>query len=418
MKHWLPVLPTAVWILAIGRLLSQVGTGFTMFYATIFFVNRVGLSAAAVGFAVGLGSMAGVGGRIVGGSLADSPTWGRRKTLLLSAAVSAVGSFVLAVTYDLPLFIVGSMIMGVGVGLYWPATEAAVADLTTEGDRNEAYALTRLGDTAGLGLGVILGGLIISTTGAYRLLYWVDGLSYLVFFGIIYAGITETARFAEGKPSMYRNWGIALRDRPLLIYVIVNILLTLYFAQIQSVLPLYLTNFVRVDPLRSPPGFAAATISGLITWHIVLAAALQLPVARWLRRFRHPQSLMLSAILWCVGFSLVGITGLITANHLAIAGLSLAILGLACIAYLPSASAFVADLAPESLRGIYLSINSLCWAIGYFLGPPVGGWALDQSKTVADLFWFGLAATTLALLPILHYLDGLRSPSPPSQQSP
>src|ERR671933_2753962 len=93
---WLPQLGHQVWILAAGRLLSQIGSGFNMLYASIFFVNQVGLSATAVGIGLGSGSILGVVGRFLGGSFADSKFWGRRRTLLLSLGVSAVASVVLA----------------------------------------------------------------------------------------------------------------------------------------------------------------------------------------------------------------------------------------------------------------------------------------------------------------------------------
>src|SRR4028119_386163 len=102
---WLPQLSYQVWILAAGRLLSQIGSGFTLFYAPIFFVNQVGLSATAVGIGLGSGSITGVIGRFLGGSFADSKSWGRRPTLLLSAAVCAIASVILALTFNFPVFI-------------------------------------------------------------------------------------------------------------------------------------------------------------------------------------------------------------------------------------------------------------------------------------------------------------------------
>lgn len=164
-----------------GRLLSQVGTGFVLFYAAIFFVNQVGLSPAAVGFGIGSESISGVVGRVVGGSLADSPRWGRRKILLISAAVSVMADLVLAVSHDFPTFLVGNLLMGLGIGLYWPSAEAVVADLTNPSNRNEAYALNRLSDSVGMGLGVVIGGWIIAATGAYRALFILDGISFTVF---------------------------------------------------------------------------------------------------------------------------------------------------------------------------------------------------------------------------------------------
>ena len=407
LKHrlffWVPQLSHQVWILAAGRLLSQIGTGFTLFYAPIFFVNQVGLSATAVGIGLGSGSISGVVGRFLGGSFADSIFWGRRRTLLLSAAVSALASVVLALTYNFPIFIIGNLLMGLGIGLYWPATEAAVADLTTIDQRNEAFAITRLADTFGLGVGVVLGGALIGTTGNYRALFVIDGISFVVFFAVVYAAIAETRKFDKHHSQQFsQGWVVALSDRYLMVYVLVNILFTTYLAQIHSTMPLYFTNFVAGG--TSKGGFSSQVISGLFTWHIVFAALCQLPVARALNRFSRPRALTVSMLLWGAGFILIWVTGVASTGHLIWAILALAVLAIATVTYTPSASALVADLAPESLRGVYLSINSQCWAIGYFIGPTLGGWVLDQSVALVHNYWLAAAASISIGIVILQYL--------------
>jgi MFS family permease len=401
---WLPQLGSQVWILAAGRLLSQIGTGFTLFYGPIFFVNQVGLSATAVGIGLGSGSISGVVGRFLGGSFADSKFWGRRRTLLLSAAVSAVASVVLALTVNFPIFVVGNLLMGLGVGLYWPATEAAVADLTTIEQRNEAFAITRLADSLGLGMGVVLGGALVGMTGNYRTLFAIDAISFIVFLGIVYVAIAETHKVEEhqGK-AVSQGWDVALRDRHLMVYVLVNILFTTYLAQVNSTMPLYFTNFVSGGTAKG--GFSPQIISALFTWHVAFAALCQLPVARILNRLSRPRALAISIVLWGVGFVLIWVTGVAATGHLVWAILALGVLALATVAYTPSASSLVVELAPESLRGVYLSINSQCWAIGYFIGPPVGGWALDRSEAIAHGFWLAAAASICIGIPILYYLD-------------
>ena len=387
-----------------GRLLSQVGTGFTLFYAPIFFVNQVGLSATSVGLGLGSGSISGVVGRFLGGAFADSQFWGRRRTLLLSAAVSALADVALALTYNFPTFIVGNLLMGLGIGLYWPATEAAVADLTTIEERNEAFAITRLADSLGLGLGVVLGGALIGTTGNYRALFVIDGISFIVFFAIVYAAIAETRKLeAHHAQEMRRGWVEAFSDRQLMVYVLVNILFTTYLAQIQSTIPLYFTNFISGS--SSGKGFSPKIISALFSWHIAFAALCQLPVARTLNRFTRPHALMISMLLFGAGFVLIWVTGVASTLPILWAILALGVFAIAMVAYTPSASALVVDLAPESLRGIYLSINSQCWAIGYFIGPPLGGWALDQSSYIAHNFWL-VAATSITIgILVLQYLN-------------
>lgn len=394
---WFPKLNYQIWILAIGRLLSQVGSGFTLFYAPIFFVNQVGLSATAVGLGLGSQSISGVVGRLLGGSFADGRI-GRKKTLLLSAIVSASSCFVLAITQNFPVFVLGNLLLGLGVGLYWPSAEALVADLSTPEQRNEAFALNRLCDSLGLGLGVVLGGRLIETTGAYRSLFIIDGISFLVLFAVVTWTIHEVYRAPSAQTAL-TGWGQALRDRPLLVYCLVNVLFTTYIVQVSSTLPLYLTNVV---PASGRP-FTPIVISNLFTWHLAAAVVMQLPISRWLNRFNRSQALMLSATLWGIGFATVWLVGA-TSTPVLWATVALGILALATVTYLPSASSIVVELAPDSLRGVYLAVNSQCWAIGSFIGPPLGGWALDQSAVFAHTFWLWLAASVGLAILILQQL--------------
>ncbi len=394
-----------VWILAAGRLLSQIGTGFTLFYAPIFFVNQVGLSSTLVGIALGSGSVSGVIGRFLGGQGTDSPRWGRRKTLLASAAVSILADVVLSLTANFPILVLGNLLMGFGVGMYWPATEAAIIDLTTPEQRNEAFAITRLADSLGLSLGVVLGGAWIANSGNYRALFVIDGISFTIFFAVIYFAIAETYQFKSQSTTTKQNgWSLALRDRALMVFVLVNILFTIYLSQVQSTMPLYLKNFVQLPDTST--GFSEKIISGLFTWHIAFAAICQLPAAWMLNRFSRVTGLSFSLLLWGIAFILVWVTGTRSDHILNWAILTLGLMSLGMVTYTPIASGLVADLAPESLRGVYLSINSQCWAIGYFIGPPLGGWALDNPQ-FTNYFWLGCAASIFLGIGILQYLKRL-----------
>ncbi|MEM8675474.1 MAG: MFS transporter [Cyanobacteria bacterium P01_G01_bin.67] len=393
-----------VWILAAGRLLSEIGTGFTLFYAPIFFVNQVGLSSTLVGLALGSGSISGVIGRFLGGQGVDSPKWGRRKILLASAAISVMADVVLSLTANFPTLVLGNLLMGLGIGLYWPATEAAIIDLTKPEQRNEAFAITRLADSLGLSLGVVMGGALISNSGSYRTLFVIDGISFAVFFAVIYFAIAETYQFSAAATVTQNNgWSLALRDRALMVFVTVNILFTIYLAQVQSTMPLYLKNFVQVN---TGIGFSEQVISGLFTWHIVFAALCQLPAAWLLNRFSRIAGLTFSMALWGLAFILVWVTGVMSEGTLAWAILTLGVMSLGMVTYTPIASGLVADLAPESLRGVYLSINSQCWAIGYFIGPSLGGWALDHPQ-FTNYFWLTCAISIIPGIIILRYLGQL-----------
>jgi len=388
----------AVWVLAAGRLLSQIGTGFTLFYAAIFFVNEVGLTATAVGFALGSQSLSGIVGRFLGGMGADSPRWGRRGILLLSALISALADLAFTLAHDLPTLVVGNLLMGFGVGLYWPAAEAAVADLANPVQRNEAFALTRLADLLGLGIGTVVAGQWIAWGGNYRTLFVGDGISFLLFMVLIYWTIPETRSPQTPPTNFAQGWLHAFGDRTFMVYCAVNILFTTYIAQIQSALPLYFTNFLRSG------GFNPTELSGLMTFHLALAVLLQLPIARWLKRFSRWHVLMFSLLLWGGGFVAVWRTGVVATGAMIPALVALSLFALGIVTYTPAASALVVDLAPESLRGIYFSLNSQCWAVGYLIGPAVGGWAMDQEPGIVDQYWWLLALGSLGGFGVLWQL--------------
>jgi MFS family permease len=406
LPEWLSAIHPQVWILAIGRFLSEVGTGFTLFYAPIFFVNQVGLSATSVGLALGSGSVAGIFGRILGGSLADSPRCGRRGTLLLATGIAALGSFVLSLTHDFMTLVIGNLIYGFATGLYWPSTEAVVADLTVNSDRRLGFAITRLADNLGMGMGIVLAGVVVATTNNYRLLFTADAISFGVFFVVIWIAIGETlvVENIKTEPSQYlRAWITALQNRKLGIFVVVNIIFTTYISQLHSTLPLYLKNYVKI-PLGGSI-FSETDISALFAWHLVVAIFAQLPVARILNRLEHTQALTISALVWAVGFGLIWQTGASASKEMAIAALG--VFSIAIVSYTPYAVALVSDLAPPSQRGVYLSINSLCWACGYFIGPTIGGWVLDTGTV--STYWMCLAASVAVTIMILQYLQRVLS---------
>ncbi|MBD2530466.1 MFS transporter [Nostoc flagelliforme FACHB-838] len=406
LSSWLPSIHPQVWIFAIGRFLSEVGTGFTLFYAPIFFVNQLGLSATSVGVALGSASISGIVGRIVGGSLADSEHWGRRRTLLLATAISAIGSLVLAATNNFTILVIGSLISGLGIGFYWPAAEAVVADASQIDNRRETFAIARLADNLGLAIGIVLAGFLIAIIGNYRWLFVIDAISFMVFFGVVYLGISETEQQQieqSEKIELFASWMAVLSDRRFLVYIAVNIFFTIYISQIHSTLPLYFKNFVFVE--STTEGFAQTTISGLFAWHLLFAIICQLPVTSILKSCSHTLALTVSAILWAIGFGLIWVSGTAPSHHLVWAILALAVLAVAIVSYNPSAASLVTDLAPENQRGVYFSINALCWAVGSFIGHPLGGWALDQPQIITNSYWLYFILSVAIAVAILQYLN-------------
>jgi MFS family permease len=229
--------------------------------------------------------------------------------------------------------------------------------------------------------------------------------------------LRETRPVIAGDMSrrgLFQGWGEALGDRTLRIFVLGNILFTTYLALVSSTLPIYFTNFVGAETGE----FTSKVLSALFAVYVALAALTQLPIARFLNHWRHPQALTFSALLWAVSFGVIWLTGAVAQNQVAWAFLGLGVMAIATVSYTPAASSIVTGLAPANLRGVYLSVNSLCWAAGYFMGPAIGGWAMNHDGTIARNFWIGAAASVGLAIGIMQVLDRrmrrqeLTTPSP------
>jgi MFS family permease len=386
-----------VWLLAIGRLLSQLGSGLTLFYAPIFFVSHLHLSSTAVGIAIGCQSIFGVAGRLISGAMVDRI--GRKPLLIAAMAASAIAAVLFALAQDFWSLVLGNLCFGLGIGLYWPANESLVADLaSTSDERRNAYAVTRLADNLGLGLGIIGGGLMLQLAFDYRWLFWLDGLSFFLFGWVILLGIRETKPLEISTLSPWQGYLQALRDRRFQFYLLINIVFTTYVAQLETALPLYITRFT---------GGTTGTVTVLFTINLIAMAAVQIPVIRWLQADRHAQALGKAALIWGGSFVCVALATLQPMHSLG--WLIIAMLGIAVAlaAYNPTASALTADIAPDRLMGVYTSLNSLCWAVGFAIGPPLGGWALDQNIQVVQGFWVGLSMASVGIWLLLQMLDRL-----------
>ncbi|MEO0377666.1 MAG: MFS transporter [Cyanobacteria bacterium P01_A01_bin.17] len=182
---WWPQLSPQVWILVAGRFLSQISSGIVLFYVPIYFVNQVGLSAEKVGIALSSAAIASAVGFFLAGSMTDSPRWGRRRTLILSCLISIVADGAFWSAHNFSLLVVANLFMGLGDGLYWPASGAAIADDSSGSGREEAFAVSGLADSLGSGLGIVLGGLLIATASSYRLLFVVDVLTFLALRDLV-----------------------------------------------------------------------------------------------------------------------------------------------------------------------------------------------------------------------------------------
>jgi MFS family permease len=216
--------------------------------------------------------------------------------------------------------------------------------------------------------------------------------------------MTATQQPSSHHENLAQGVLTALKDKSLLIFLAANTFYATYVALVTSTIPLYFTNVVA--GADSIPGVSMGSTANLFTWcYIGVGAVLQLPIAQLFTAFQRVRVLMVAMLLWATGFFLLWATGTFATSQFLWGILALCILSIASVTYKPFFVAIVSDLAPESLRGAYTAVSSQSWTIGYFIGPIMGGWAIDQAPVVSRFFWLVVAASTLVCITLLRIFE-------------
>lgn len=349
LRRSIATLPRSAWLLYAGTFVSKFGNFVLVFLAV--YLARVGYSATQAGIAL---SAYGVGALIsapVGGHLADR--LGRRNTIALSMFLSAAAMLGLSQARELALIVVLAALAGFTSELYRPAAAALLADLTPAGQRVPAFAMNRLAVNLGFAAGPAVGGFLAQRS--FLLLFIGDALTSAVF------GIVALTALPHGDRteavSGAGNWiRVVLNDRGFLIFLAASAAGGLILVQAFSSFALYVST-----------RFGSAMFGTLISLNGALIVFLELPIASWTQRQRPRRVMALGLLLLGAGFGVTMFAGPPTVLALAVI-----IWTLGEIAYMPVAGAYVADVAPEHMRGRYQGAWGSTFGVAFVLGPTLG----------------------------------------------
>ena len=378
MREGIRSLPAPVWILSAGTFVNRFGSFVAVFL--VLYLRDRGYSIAEAGLVVsfyGVGNVIAAG---VGGWTADR--FGRRNALALSMFSSAVTLLLLSQARSLPLIIVLTTLAGLTGEMYRPAAAALLTDLTPAGERIPAFALNRLAINLGFAAGPAVAGLLAERS--FFLLFLGDALTSAAFGVIALTTLPEGVRVRRGEERRGEAVRTMLRDRAFLFFLVSSVLGAFVYFQSQTTFPLH----VRASGLSDSDYGLLISLNGLA---IVL---FELPLVAITQRFPYRPVLTLGSLLVGLGFALNAV-----ANDLPELALTVLIWTLGEIIYAPVASAYVADIAPEHLRGRYQGAWGLTWGLAYVFAPALGAaifaWSSDGLWLICGLL--GLAAALLLL---------------------
>jgi MFS family permease len=382
-------------------------TGFSMVipFLSMYLHNDLGISMSLVGLLLLFTSLVGSLGNIVGGELCDRLG---SKRIMMIGLLWRTASFVIiaiAIGAGAHYLIIAAVIAmsSFGGSLFDPASNAMIADIVEPSKRLEAYGMLRIGQNVGWAAGPMIGGLL-GIWLAFSATFYISAVATLVVAVFLYLNINESLDMKKVHERFkIRELAGMTKDTLFMSFCLVSISLFIMFGQMSSSYAVYSTDSL---------GVLSSQVALLWTWNGILVIFAQMPISRWISKYRMSSMIAVGSLMYAIGYGMVGLAPLFGTEPVLFGlnerfyylMLNMTIVTMGEMFVSPASMNLVANMSPENERGRYMGVFGLVSSIGFALGPFTGGIILDQFISNDVLLWaiigmFGIiAAIGYALL--------------------
>ncbi|WP_267347045.1 MFS transporter [Sphingomonas sp. GM_Shp_2] len=354
--------------------------GFTMVMplVAVHFVDRIGMTAAAVGAALAVRQITQQGLAVFGGALADRI--GNRPMIVAGVLLRALGFAALGFATDMPTLFVAMLVSALGGALFEAPYQAAIASLTTDANRARYYSFSNtisgIATTGGPLLGVAL----------LRFEFRIVCLAAAACFALnaVVALLLPRMPVPAEAPRLAQGFRLVLRNRPFVLLTLIMMGYWFVSVQINITFPLLVVRLTGSEE----------GIGVMFALSAAMTILLQYPATRWLaRRLATEQILFVGLVLMAIGMSALAFV-----NSFPTFLASVGIFSLGSLLTRPTQQAITAGLADRNALGTFLGFNSLALAVGGGIGNLFGGWMFDTAGRMATPMVPWLIFALVALL--------------------
>ncbi|WP_432948200.1 MFS transporter [Kribbella sp. CA-253562] len=355
--YWRRVADLPGWLKAVmlGQLVSAAGA-LAWIYLTLYLVEDRGMTPQHAGFAAAAYGVGLLGGNLGGGWVGDR--FGLRAAAVGSQLTWAAACLAMPVVPSAGLAVLAA-VAGLCGGASRPNLSALVATAMSADRRREGIALSRTASNAGFTIGPPLGGLLAAYD--FSLVFVVDAVTSLVLAIVVWRWVPAATRTVVRQASGV--WRALRRDRATLVLLGAIVVVDTAYRQLFATMPLLLRD-------AGSPAVAYGVLIGLSSVVIVL---LEAPLAVRLAGHQALRVVAGGFVLVGVGLAVLGVWPV-----LAGAAVAVAVITGGEMLYKPTATAHVADAAPEGMVGRYSSLYAAASISGMFLAPALGGTAYER----------------------------------------
>ena len=372
--------PRQYWLMIAGIVISTAGGSMIWPFLLIYASGKLHLPLSTVALLISINAGAGLFASFLAGTLTDKI--GRKAVMVFSLALMGVAYFFLMRAETYPQFVILMIFIGLSNPLYQVGADAMLADMIPTEKRTDAYAINRIANNAAFALGPAVGGFLASSS--YNLAFYGASAGFIIYSLLLFflaretlekpINETKTDSSAE-QVSGAKNGSYArvFQDKGYMAFVSLIAIGLIAPSMVWILMAVYAkTNF----------GVPEAMYGWIPTTNALLCVFAQYPVTQITRKYETLTVTAVGMLIYAIG---AGSVALMTG----FSGfwLSMVVLTFGELTLIPTASKYVADIAPADMRGRYMSIYWLGWGLARTLAPLIGG-ALNDGL-FPQAIWIG-----------------------------
>jgi MFS family permease len=387
----------------VGIIISTAGGSMIWPFLLIYASGKLDLPLSTVAVLISINAGTGLFASFLAGTLADKV--GRKAVMVFSLAMMGIAYFFLMRADTYPQFVILMIFIGLSNPLYQVGADAMMADMIPSEQRTDAYAINRIANNAAFAIGPAVGGFLASTS--YTLAFYAAATGFISYSLLMLFLAHETldktlsrekADPFAGQAKVSPEAGFSqdgylyvFKDKGYMSFVLLMGMGLIAPTMLWILMPVYAKANFNVPE---------AQYGWIPTTNAIMCVFIQYAVTQVTRKHR---TLPVTAVGMLIYALSVGSVALMS-NFWGFL-LSMVLLTFGELTVVPTASKYVADVAPSHLRGRYMSIYWFGWGLARTFSPLIGGYLNDAFFPQA--IWIGGLLIGLTSTLGLFLLNGI-----------
>ena len=347
---------------------DTIGTGLFLPITLLYFLKVSELSLVQIGAALSVSALTTMPAAFVIGTLVDR--LGGRRMMLVGNLVQAVGMLAYLWVEEFWPVALATVLLNLGRQAFWGSFGNVVTAITRPGERELWFGFLQALRNLGFAVGGVLAGIAlqVDTELAFKGVVVANTATFVLAF-VLLLDVPDHRSVRSGEAPA-GGWGVVLRDRAYLRFVLGQLTFVVGMMVLNFALPVYAAETLAL------PGWLVGAIFTLNTILVGLGQGL---VVRWMTGRVRARMMALAQLCNLAGYAAFVVAGLVPV------WVAVAAMLVGALIYTggelvggPVFAATAAEAAPDHLRGRYLGLVQLVWGLGGAVAPVAYTWLLEH----------------------------------------